>query len=623
MSDTEDKENESPSRQKAELVKCIFCSMTLQRNALRRHFLCCTKKEDNEPNRKCSNCGKEQKLIQSFVHEAACKGGEVFECPNCNNFTSKIKVGLHSHIVHCLDVTKEWFKLSLELSKSDKSLEPTKDSNTVQGSHVKKMKKRTKSLGASNDRKCAGCSTTIPSGSVRYHVFNCKPIIEKSPWRECGKCDLSLPIGQSWLHESKCQNNGENDEDTTFKCFKCNNYANKSRGNLQSHLASCIEFLSAFSSKTMFSHTADSKTGSVNHQKRRHTFSGLKKTIAQCSVCSKELDRYRVAQHTFYCSKINELAPKRKCGKCGKTNSIAKSFLHEAKCGHQGGKFKCLNCDDYETPYVSALAIHLAKCLDYLRKHHRTTLSQRHSSADAASEPEPEQNSSPLKIKINSKRRKRKRMTWHHNESGPPKVAKMTTLFQNDQEHDQAVTIKNELIEAPVNVVLAEEIPDQSSSASSESDLVIGDAFSVSDQANMDDNNLACPFCDKSFQSAEDLKAEHPVYCNGMKRFEPEEACQHCGLSLPVSLAGLHSLICPSNPFKLPITKDNLEHCDIHCPECKAVCKAKLLPTHLTTCMKLLPSIMTNATENPKYKWKQPPGSPDYIEIAGLGYWLK
>ena len=136
------------------------------------------------------------------------------------------------------------------------------------------------------------------------------------------------------------------------------------------------------------------------------------------------------------------------------------------------------------------------------------------------------------------------------------------------------------------------------------------------------DPGATCPFCDKGMKTIRDLKTKHPIYCNGIKSFEPKKKCLHCDQSLPISLCGLHSLLCSKNPFRLPLTTRNLEHADIACPECKTIVRAKNMPEHLATCLKHINSTMDNALLNSNMDWK--PASPiDFISLASLKSWLK
>ena len=97
-------------------------------------------------------------------------------------------------------------------------------------------------------------------------------------------------------------------------------------------------------------------------------------------------------------------------------------------------------------------------------------------------------------------------------------------------------------------------------------------------------------------------------------------------LSLPISLCGLHEIVCSKNKWRMPITVDNLKTADVLCPECKVAMKAKDIPKHLGMCLQLLAAIMNNAmnsvAERPKINWCQPIDQ-DFIGLAGLDYWLK
>ena len=135
---------------------------------------------------------------------------------------------------------------------------------------------------------------------------------------------------------------------------------------------------------------------------------------------------------------------------------------------------------------------------------------------------------------------------------------------------------------------------------------------------------VSCPFCLKTFASLAELKSRHLIRCNGIKVFEPELECPHCSLKLPRSLHAMHGIICQQNSCRFVLSPDNLKYCDVFCPECHDVCKAKDLPEHLTTCLKHLSKILIKAMANSDTcDWNQTDAAEDFILKAGLNGWLE
>ena len=138
---------------------------------------------------------------------------------------------------------------------------------------------------------------------------------------------------------------------------------------------------------------------------------------------------------------------------------------------------------------------------------------------------------------------------------------------------------------------------------------------------NLSFMSTACPFCLEEFPNPAALR-EHPVLCPVMKTFEPKQNCHHCQLSLPVSLCSLHELICPKSKWRIPMTRTNLTYVEIHCPNCDKVGNANLMPKHLSQCLDVLQSQLSNALKNKALNWNLAVYD-DYIGKAGLDYWLK
>ncbi len=132
----------------------------------------------------------------------------------------------------------------------------------------------------------------------------------------------------------------------------------------------------------------------------------------------------------------------------------------------------------------------------------------------------------------------------------------------------------------------------------------------------------SCPFCFEEQPDSQSLR-EHPVYCSVMKTFEPKSTCAHCSLDLPVSLTGLHELVCSQSRWKIPMTRNNLNNVEILCPSCGKIGKANAMPRHLSLCLETLQTLMKNALKNQVKSKVNLPVYEDFIAKAGLDYWLK
>ena len=138
-------------------------------------------------------------------------------------------------------------------------------------------------------------------------------------------------------------------------------------------------------------------------------------------------------------------------------------------------------------------------------------------------------------------------------------------------------------------------------------------------------NNPPCPYCMKAMKGEADLY-EHPIYCNIMKTFELKQPCQFCRLHLPLSIRGMHEMICVSNKWSIPNTDNNHVAADVKCPECKQIVKAEFLPRHLCKCLRSLRKMIKAELEKPNTAWpywRKPAFVPDYLSMAGLSGWVK
>ncbi len=153
-------------------------------------------------------------------------------------------------------------------------------------------------------------------------------------------------------------------------------------------------------------------------------------------------------------------------------------------------------------------------------------------------------------------------------------------------------------------------------------DLVDDDDDNEEDASNDVNDSVDCPFCSKRFPTRNALK-DHPIFCPGMKSFEPMATCCHCRKTLPMSLSGLHEITCDQYKWRLNLVDNNLNSYQIRCDTCADMFVARQFPRHLSRCLKMLQVMLGNALENSELVWNRHNAqTTDYFGEAGIKDWI-
>ena len=350
--------------------------------------------------------------------------------------------------------------------------------------------------------------------------------------------------------------------------------------------------------------------------------------LHECPFCDKAFGSIgSLPHHGLYCQGIRKAEPRRNCSHCSKELSLTQSYLHERTCPKNPRKqIECPKCKTRFTPATKGKWLgHLVHCLTYIKQYFRTgTLTEPEESVSPAAK-------APIVISI----KKEKISSPDNSQPGLSHTA--LPGIDIKREPEEAVTIVEETSEEVIVPDLEEnmdadhdvqEVTMDFKSEIEQSDKMdpfLETGSSIQPLLNMftkDEEHIQCPFCQSKFVSLEVLKSKHLMVCNGIKAFEPLTNCGHCKLRLPFSLQGLHGVICNQNSSRFILSPDNLRYCDVLCPECKEVFKAKDLPEHLATCLGHLQKILTRAMATGQTcDWNREE-TEDYVKQAGLQDWL-
>ena len=402
--------------------------------------------------------------------------------------------------------------------------------------------------------------------------------------------------------------------------------------------------------------------GNEDHFEKLIRESGLKEdqvTNIKCAFCKLTLpNKDMLVMHSLACKGVHTWEPTRKCAFCQKEQGESLSFIHEVVCEKNDNRVdsvtritstvKCPKCDLICNGGVSGLWKHLATtCLGFLvdatleslqnhvgsiqrqliRKRKKSSLPSAESRrvskkrkirvrlrSENSEPPAPEEdfvdhddysdkeNAEPNSESEREQQSSKRRSSRLH--AGQKlKECSVSLKKINPSEMKRKLTTVNDIVrnanKKRAEVVEVEKINEKE------------------DQSGSSETPVNCPFCEMSFKSLADLKL-HPVYCVNMKTYEPRASCRHCKAVHPVSLGGLHELICDENPNGIPLTKANIaKDIEIKCPNCKTISSMSAMPNHLSTCLDMLQSILNNALANSSFRWNQPP-IEDFIYLSGL-----
>ncbi len=331
-----------------------------------------------------------------------------------------------------------------------------------------------------------------------------------------------------------------------------------------------------------------------------------------CPFCKKDFPATkRLLVHGLTCKEIRKLEPRRSCSNCGREMPIIQSYTHESKCvkklRRSHGRFKCPKCTT--SKFTSAiykthhhLLIHLAfECLPQVKWYMRT----------GSVTPPP-------------------------TNSDSDNAATLLTNIKTETLDDQEEELSNPLpfpdisfkVEAPDEFLCIE---DNDHNEFNTETLCVVDPLDIKTEVQEPVETgsesmtmlISCPFCSRTFASLDELTSNHMIRCNGMKAFEPRKSCPHCNLDLPLSLHGIHGMICKQNSCQFILSTNNLKYSDILCPECHNICKTKDMPEQLATCLKHLSKLLTAAMDNTaNCDFGQKGAVEDFIGKAGLKGWL-
>ncbi len=320
--------------------------------------------------------------------------------------------------------------------------------------------------------------------------------------------------------------------------------------------------------------------------------------LLDCYSCHAKSPPSTRLSHMMKCRKFRRLEPKRSCPTCKMAMPKFLSYVHQNRCEIGRRRlYRCTICSK-ETRNSQALFYHLSHhCLrDYLL----TTCKSLTGELQDQSETD--------EVKAE-----------------PDETIKDEEMEK--QEYDDFVietifTLPDEDTETEKESVSADKVCQNKNKAETkESNNNTESSVSVIELVA--DDTVECPFCPESVTSVKELKTNHVIYCNGLKKFEPMKTCQFCNADLPTSLHGLHLLVCKQNPAQLPWTVHNLKNIDIRCPKCGVVGRIKFIVDHMARCYQHLKLQMENALTNKDLNWKSNENGRDYIQESGLSIWLK
>ncbi len=589
---------------------CVYCGKTWisggwRRGLDRRHCYHCPVMPTLEPKRICKYCRMELPESKWCLHEVKClKNPEKLtpinkvtvttkpvKCPACEEVIPSHN-RLKSHATNCLTSLKELIDKNYGRNKvgfCNKRIDrPLPEGITLY--------------------ECRFCHNKLRKGSFHYHSVACRSVpIQYFSNRKCRQCNIEQPLWESLLHEATCSSNKKD----ILKCVNCSHQEYSMEKSLVKHLYGCVDELRALE-KDMFVRTAPASIAKpATSLKEPRTLKPPIKAVPKnkkymrgthrCPFCKDgPFTRANLYYHLMFCKSFRPFQTLIKCSVCQVRGAKTTISAHEGTCRSKKKckkrRFRCPICKE-KFQSSSGQTYHLSKeCLkDYLEDMVKKHSSQDDNISEESStrlEPEPEVEAPASSV------------TDTRSPSVKPEV--------------DGGCEKEDIVFLGTKVKIEEcdrkqEVPKESNAGLP----VITEVMSMSQPSQ-----VMCPFCPKVCSSIEELKTKHPLACNGIKRFEPRKACSHCDLVLPTSLWGLHLLVCKKNTSKMPLTIGNLQHCDIFCPECQMVGKAKWIPVHLSTCFKHVQMIIENALANSTLEWRDSEQT-DYIDMAGLTYWLQ
>ncbi len=636
--------------------QCAFCLKRLVSiESLKFHAINCDRIKTLEPLRKCRLCNAKMAESRSLMHEVTCSNsaGErplnftnmPMNCPKCNIEVANFNKLRYHLAMDCLKTLILLTKKSLELSSNSGQIEQIQKSFAKTESSSKKRplpppapstllkpskkiktepetdhevetpvtendsgsKKKVVKVTPTTQMRCIFCSQQMMWPNMKLHPLTCPAIRRLEPLRSCSSCPKIGPESFIYKHEITSHSKG------SISCMNCNKtFPNMDE--LTGHFVSCLLVPKKALKKILAHHfkssenkendgkdnknkpvkisltkeeppetrtrsrsRSQSRSSSVVGNGNAHASPG---NTIYCLYCRSRLGKKSLADHAICCPEIGRLEPLRSCLYCHQSFPESKALVHEATtCPRKPAKLKTLIKCNYCATIVKDvrnLKSHLTKCLPTLTRLTKATLDNHKKTVDKTTTPD--------KTK---------------------KVHKAV--------HDDIVDV--ETVEA--DPVAASPPLDQ------DLKMVIGKPFSLAAEENKKKNSVKCPFCLKGFADKKSLMS-HPVRCLNIKIYEPKHVCRHCSTSLPVSLCGLHEIVCEANPNGIPLTANNVLNTDIRCPSanCKHIATMTMMPAHMAYCLNVLQSILNNAIENDSLSWNEPI-STNFIDKAGLTTWLK
>ncbi len=626
---------------------CRLCSKKI-RSTFVQHLSKCPATKTVEKERKCKFCRRKQPESQSLMHEVSCRwnpnrvskksGLGQTQCPKCKaKFNSLQSLKLHLSYT-CLDILKDAkvSKVGNNKEKSKSGNEKEKEKSDLDAIKEKLINSHLAAAGnktsSSSGRGaiykcvyCPGANSGLSKKKLYKHAMNCDgiPLLELK--RKCPFCNKSMAFSKSYVHEVTCYINpfrvaknkkDQENLDRAFRCPRCSKASFRKMSQFKNHLAlKCLEHLKKMTRKSirdgLLKSPASPKKTPAPPGGSDEAGGGGRMDHVQCNHCFGYVlaKRQAIECHLIRsCKAFQDLEPTRACGMgddCLYTGPESRCYLHESlhcrfnMCRpvldkYQQGKIRCTRCRT--TVYsVGTLKHHLAKhCLDNLKESLKNSIE--HLLA------------APRTLALN----------MDATDDWQPDPGELTNVNDNDNQGQEEpdVLARNVLEQNEGGDVKTEPEPE----------MVIQESYSQQQQQQQQqpiavvEPAFKCPFCHKDFTTEEDLR-RHPVVCKGIKFLEPKKGCRHCSLALPVSLCGLHEMVCLQNPWRMPLMAGNLDTSDIFCPECKTVQKASKLPDHLSSCLEIMSKTLTHALSYPGYSWYQDI-YVDYISRAGLDFWL-
>ncbi len=651
--------------QKKEMKReCSHCELVQRTSQSLVHEATCSKNMKRTPGKiRCGNCQEfeTRSIIDLRSHLATTCLDFLLKCAkenmdNCQ--LTKTKKRLSQTPKRPRGRPKKRKLSDVNLDDNSSSVDPVPKKSRIDQSVTAPMvepqpKKRAKSPEVGKDYdivtlleklRCTFCSSSVSPEELKQHILTgCFAIKRLEPQRSCSKCNMQMREAASLFHEAKCRQKGAGGP---LKCYNCNNFSTmSSMKSLRSHFVQCLPF-----SRMCFKKIINEafKTKSQEQEKEQHQKPKISKTTSSpgpvsakrdhCHLCKNRVpSKITLEVHLLFCDEVKKKEEKRKCPYCKFSMTLSQSYVHEVCCprnptgsDYRNGRKpttcpKCKNPDKKFKFGSDDLYHHLATdCLTHLKQFHLHTPASSESNEsdipDLTAEPEVETHDDDID---NAEPDWEDKPLLELQARKKPKIKKPHVTFFKD---DESKTITNidgmDTSRVEEDLVLNSTDNDTIADRTNQVKIPARVKKPVHQSVTVNVNGIVkCPFCLSEFQSLVRLKEEHPVFCKGIKKFEPEKTCQHCKDRFPVSISGLHVLICKANPSRMPLTADNLQHCDIHCPECQLIGKAKLIPVHLAKCLTILQKIMENALECNSLAWHQQ--SPtDYIGKAGLTYWL-